>query len=632
MAMGYWPDDYVAKLVTAEQALGRIKSGQRVFIGSSCGEPQHLVKELAEQSCRLTDLEITRLLSLESAPLTLIAHRSQCHNLNVRSFYLGSCLPRSLAADSRFFTPIHLSALPRLFASRRIHLHAALIQVSPPDDFGWMSLGVSVDVTQAAAAAADLVIAQVNPRMPRVLGRSFIHVNDVDLFVEHEEPLITVEAFPDMPAADQIARHTANLVDDGSTLQISLGATPRAILLALAEKNDLGVHSQFLTDGFMHLAAKGVITNRKKGLNEGKMVASAAIGSENLYEFLHDNPGIDFMPSDYVNNPGIIAQHHRMVSVQLAESIDLTGQATADALAYNNYSGVTGMVDFLRGAAQSPEGKAILMLPSTTADGRKSRIVPVVEGAVVVCRGDLHYVVTEFGAANLFGKTLGERALAMISIAHPDFREELFYEAKEAGLLGPERTLSDSLYGVYPSALEKTLEVDGGKILLRPIKPTDERLVQDHFYNLDKKDVVARFLHEKASFSRMELGGVWEVDYSQDFAVVAVVGELGFEEVVGIGGYITDPAKNLAEVSFSISRGWQKKGLGKALMNTLAERAREGGLYGFYAHTAPSNRAMIRLFLSLTYKVRTTFDGDTLVLSCRFSEPAPEKTAEEHPA
>jgi len=623
MNTSHWPDAYQEKKRSAQEAIAMIRPGQRVFIGTSCGEPQRLVKELADQHSRFTGLEIVRLLSLESTPLSLIAHRTACQSFNIRSFYLGSAKPRALAANKRFITPINLSQLPRLFHSRALPVQVALIQVSPPDDFGWMSLGISVDVTLAAARSADMVIAQVNPRMPRVLGRSFIHVNQVDVVVEHEEELLSVGEPPEVESSRRIARHVACLIDDGSTLQMSLGASPQAILLALAEKNDLGVHTQFLSDGLMNLVAQGVITNRYKGFNEGKLVASGAIGSKSLYQFLHDNPGIEFHPSDFVNDPAIIARHNKMVAVNIAMAMDLTGQAAADALPYNHFSGVTGIMDFMRGAAASPGGKCILMLPSTTLDGKHSRIVPVLNDmAVVVPRGDVHYVVTEYGVVNLFGKSLQERAMAMISIAHPDFRDQLFQQAKEMGLLGPERTLDESLHGVYPVHLEEVVELGGTQVLLRPAKPVDERRIQEHFYNLDLEDVVRRFFHEKTSFFQDEVDDFAQVDYVKNFTVVALVGERGFQSVIGVGAYFLDPAKNLAEVAYSVSKPWQGKGLSTLLQKKLLQAALENGISGLVAYTTPSNQAMIRLFKKLPYKIHTSLEEDFLVLSCRFDEPA----------
>ncbi len=618
----YWADKYIENKRTAKEAIALIKPAQRVFIGSSCGEPQHLVRELSEAYNYFKDIEINRLLTMETTPLTLIADKTRDQSLNIRSFYLGSAKPKAIARNKRFITPINLSAVPRLFKSRLLPIHVALIQVSPPDDFGWMSLGVSVDITLSAALSADLVIAQVNAHMPRVLGRSFLHVNEVDVFVEHDEPLLTIGETPELKAANNIGRLIARLVEDGSTVEIGLGSTHQATLLALADKNDLGIHTQYMTNDIMHLFSRGVITNRKKGFNDGKMVASGAIGTEELYEFLNDNPAIEFYPSDYVNNPSVIARHDRMVSMNVAMSIDLTGQVAADALPYNHFSGVTGMLDFLRGAVQSRGGKSIMMLPATALKGEKSRIVPHLDDeAVVVPRGDVHHVVTEYGVVNLFGKSLQERAMAMVSIAHPEFRDELFHEAQKMGLLSTDRTLSESIHGIYPIHLEEAVEIGGETVIIRPAKPVDERRIQEHFYNLDKDDVVARFFHEKTSFVHDEVKGVSLIDYIKDLTIVAVVGEIGFGQVVGIGECLLDPASNEAEVAFSISKAYQKKGLGKILLDKLAFAARENGISGLFAYTSAQNRGMIKLFKSLPYKANSFFDGEMLKLSCKFDQP-----------
>jgi len=620
-SIGYWADNYLEKQRSAEQAIKLIRPGQRVFIGSACGEPQVLVKALSERARTLSGIEVVRLMSLETSPLTMIAEKSQDQSLNIRSLYLGSGRPEIIARNKRFITPMNQSAIPRLFKSRKLPIHVALVQASPPDDFGWMSLGVSVDISLSAAQVADLLIVQVNPRMPRVLGRSFIHVNEADIIVEHEEALNTVPEPPDSERANQIGRFMARLIDDGSTLQISPGTTGQATALALAAKNDLGIHSQFVTDTIMHLVSQGVINNRCKRLNEGKLVASTAIGSSELYDFLDDNPGIEFFPSDYVNDPSIISQHHRMVSLNVAMAMDLTGQVAADALPYNHFSGITGLLDFMRGAAASGDGKAILMMTSTNRSGQKSKIVPKMEEhSVVVPRGDVHYVVTEYGAVNLFGKSLQERAMAMISIAHPNFRDELFHQAKEMGLLGVERTLHDSLHGIYPVELEETIDIDGEAVTIRPAKPVDERRIQEHYYNLDKEDVVSRFFHEKNSFMRQEVEGVSQIDYVKDLTLVALVGEFGFGKVIAVGEYLLDESKNMAEVAFSVIKPYQGKGLGKLFIQKLAVVARENGIAGLMAFTSPQNKGMIRLFKKLPYKVDSFYDGEMLTLSCRFDK------------
>lgn len=618
----YWADSYVDKVRSAEDALKDVKPGQRVFISSSCGEPQHLVRALSEISSRFTDLEIVRLLCLEHIPITLIANRSHSQQFNIRSFYLGSAKNRRLSRNCRFITPINLSQIPKLFTSRMLPINVALIQVSPPDDFGWMSLGVSVDITKAAAEAADIVIAQVNPCMPRVLGRSFIHVNSVNYIVEHEEPLLVKQEMPDIETANTISKHMSRLINDGATLQTTLGATTRATLLCLSDKNDLGIHTQYLSDGIMRLVSMGVVTNMNKGFNEGKLVASSAVGSKILYEFMDDNPAIEFHPSDYVNDPRIISRHNLMTSINTAMEIDLTGQVAADALPYNNFSGVSGMLDFIRGASMAPGGKSILMLTSTREDGTLSRIVPFLDHtAVVVPRGDVQFVVTEYGTVNLFGKSIQERALALISIAHPNFRDELFERAKELDFIDIGRKFKESIRGVYPMRLEEVLNIRGVAVTLRPAKPADERFIQEHYYNMDRKDVISRFFHEKTSFVHDQIDATFEIDYVNDLTIVAAVGEIGFEKIVAVGEYLLNPVLNMAEVAFSVSKEWQGTGIARALQNKLSEAAQTNGIKGLIAYTSPTNKGMIQLFHKLPYKVSKAYEDDMLIMSCLFAEP-----------
>ena len=625
-ASQYWADRYVEKLTTAAEAIARIKSGQRVFIGSGCGEPQRLVQALCDNANHFSGLEIVRLLGRETASLTAIADRTKDTSLNIRSIYLGSTKDPSIAQHKRFITPMNMSDVPGLFATRKLHLNVALVQVSPPDDFGWMSLGISVDVTLAAARSADFIIAQVNPRMPRVMGQSFLHVNDVDVVVECEEDLLSIPSTQQKSeAALQIGSHIARLIEDGATLQIGLDAASQATVQGLGNKNDLGIHSQFITDDIMHLYATGSINNRKKGFNEGKMVASMAIGSRNLYEFLNDNPAIDFHPSDYVNDPFIIAQHKRMVSMNVARVMDLTGQVSAEASAITRFAGVSGIPDFVRGARRSPGGKSIIMIFSTclTPEGVVSNILPTLtDYVVVVPRGDVHYVVSEYGAVNLFGKSLQERAIAMISIAHPDFREELFAAAKEQGLIGSERSIGEAVKAVYPVRLEETIEIKGEQIIIRPAKPVDERRIQEHYYSLPKEDVFSRFFHQKTIFGRSDVESRSQVDYVHDMTMVAVVGEFGFGRVVGVAESMLLKDTNMTEVAFSVSPDYQGKGLGKIFLKKLAAASRENGMRGLVAYTFPSNIGMIKLFKTLPYKVHTQYEDGDLVLTCVFDELA----------
>jgi acyl-CoA hydrolase/RimJ/RimL family protein N-acetyltransferase len=623
----YWVDGYVEKKRDSESAIRMIKSGQRIFIGSACGEPQELVRALAEHSRLLSGLEIVRMLSEENAPLTEIANKSQDSGFSIRNIYLGATSSGHFKDNLRFVTPMNISEVPILFKSRRLPINVALVQVSPPDDFGWMSLGISVDVTLAAAYSADLVIAQVNPRMPRIMGQSFIHVNDVDIMVDHEEDLITTRQAVPSEVSIMIGRQISRLISDGSTLQVGLDAASQATVQALHQKNDLGFHSQYLTNDIMMLYALGVINNRMKGLNEGKLVASAALGSKDLYEFLHDNPAIEFHASDYVNNPHIIASHNRMVSMNVAKVIDLTGQAAAEAAAQTHFAGVSGIMDFVDGARRSRGGKSILMLPSTTPDGKKSNIIPSMQNeTVIVPRGSVQYVATEYGAVNLFGKNLQERVIAMISVAHPDFREELFHAAKESGMIGSRRNLGETVRAIYPVNLEDVIETDGQTITIRPAKSVDDRRIREHYYSLDKDDVCQRFFHAKNSFSTSDVEAISQIDYIKDLTLIGVVGESGFDRVVAVGEYLFLRDSNMAEVAFTVAKDFQGKGLGRLFLGKLAGAACEHGISGLVAYTEPHNKAMVDLFKTLPYKITTTFEDKVLRLSCKFDELRNEVT------
>lgn len=631
-ASGYWADNYRRNQLSVEDAIGKIHSGQRIFISSSCGEPQRLVKALADASRTFTDLEIVRMFAGESTSLSRIAERSQSQNLNIRSFYLGSANSKSFKGDLRFITPINLSHVHRLLKSRVLPIQVALIQVSPPDDFGWMSLGISVDVTAQAAASADLVIAQVNKMMPRVLGRSSIHVNDIDYFVDYDEKLIEIGTYPDVAEAEMIAKYISRLVDDGSTMQLALGGITDANIKALMGKNDLGVHSQYVTNTIMKLLAMGVITNRRKGFNNGKIICSNAIGDQDLYDLIDNNSAIEFHPSNYVNDPRKIAKNKRMIAMNIGREIDLTGQVAADALPFNNFSGVTGIVDFFRGAAMSKNGKSILMLTSTKNSGKESRIVPILQNAaVVVPRSEVQYVTTEFGSVNLFGKSIQERAVALISIAHPDHRDWLFDEAKELGLLGAERSLKEDMHSVYPLWLEETQTLDGKKVTFRPVKVIDERILQEHYYGLDTIDVVSRFFHEKTSFVRKQIERTFIIDYIKDLTIVAVTGQPGYEKILAVGEYYLNPETNLAEIAFSVEKQWQGKGLSSIVIRKLAEAAKKNNIKGLTAYTSKDNKRMIKLFYTLDYEVQKSLSGDMVTLESRFDRPKDERSADQNP-
>ncbi|MCX7915888.1 MAG: 4-hydroxybutyrate CoA-transferase, partial [Verrucomicrobiae bacterium] len=430
----HWQQKYASMIATADEAVRTLRPGQRIFIGTGCAEPLELVDALARRGPELTDTELVHLLTFGEAPY---ANEQMRQYFRVNSFFISKNVREVIQSGFGDYTPIHLSDIPRLFKSGQLPLDAALIQVTPPDERGMCSLGVSVDIVKSAAENASLVIAQVNPNMPRTHGDSMLHVYDIDVLVPTNAPLPEIHYVAESPEAIQIAEHIAGLIDDGSTIEFGIGQIPQALMALLTHKRHLGIHTEMLTDGIVDLVMSGAVTGERKKLDKGKITASFCLGTRKLYDFIDDNPMFAFHPTEYVNDPYVISQQPKMVAINTALEVDLTGQVCADSLGTRFYSGVGGQVDFNRGAARSPGGKAIIALPSTAQNGAVSRIVThLTKGAgVVTTRSNVHYVVTEYGVAYLHGKSIKDRALALITIAHPKFRPQLLREAIEAKYL-----------------------------------------------------------------------------------------------------------------------------------------------------------------------------------------------------
>ncbi|MGE5315795.1 MAG: acetyl-CoA hydrolase/transferase family protein [Acidobacteriota bacterium] len=425
-----WIDRYKSKLRTADDALKCMLSGDRVYIHYGCAVPIHLVEAMCKRGPQVKNVEVVHLLSLGETKYTAPEMEGRFrHN----ALFIGPNV-RSAVNDSRAdFTPVFLSEVEQLFIRGILPIDIALIQVSPPDQYGFCSFGTGVETTKSAANVAKIVIAQVNRNMPRTLGDSFIHMDKVTYFVEHDEPL------QELPRSDRhgspeekeiyrrIGGHIATLIEDGSTIQTGIGAIPDAVLKFLGKKKDLGLHTEMFSDGVIGLVEDGVINNEKKTLHRGKIISTFVLGSRAIFDFIDNNPVIEFHPSGYVNDPFVIAQNEKMVAINSALEVDLTGQVCADSIGPRFYSGFGGQLDFIRGASRSKGGKPIIALPSTAKQGTLSRIVPyLARGAgVTTTRGDVHYVVTENGIADLYGKTIRQRAKALIDIAHPKFQEQL---------------------------------------------------------------------------------------------------------------------------------------------------------------------------------------------------------------
>lgn len=419
-----WQQDYARKVMTAQEAVSVIKSGDSIYIHSHAAAPAMLVSAMVDRAGELEDVKVLHIMTLGKADY---AKEEYSNSFKVHALFIGQNVREAVNSGRAEYVPIFLSEIPALLESGEVPIDICFIQVSPPDAHGYCSYGVSVDCTIAARKRARLVIAEVNKQMPRTLGRSFVHVSRLDRIVESDHPL--PELIPEMPTVveEAIGRNVAEIVEDEATIQLGIGAIPNAVLQYLTGKKNLGVHSEMLSDGIVDLIEQGVVTNDAKTVLPGKVAVSFVMGTKRLYDFVDNNPLIEFQTSDYINDPFVISRNHKMTAINSALQVDVTGQVVADSIGNYLYSGVGGQVDFIRGASRAKGGKAIIALPATAKDGQISRITArLAQGSgVVTSRADVHYVVTEYGVAQLYGKTLRERVRALINIAHPNFRADL---------------------------------------------------------------------------------------------------------------------------------------------------------------------------------------------------------------
>lgn len=424
---------YQNKIVSAEQAVQVVKSGDRVVTGHACGEPSALVEALVTRAPELSAVEIVHMVAMGPAKY---AQPGMEASFRHNALFVGASTRKAVEEKRADYTPCFFSEIPRLFREKLLPVDVALIQITPPDEEGFCSYGLSADYTVAAAECATTVVAQINAKLPRT-GGAKIHLDAVRFLVEKEEPLLELKP-PVIGAVEkQIGENVASLIADGSTLQLGIGAIPDAVLLFLTGKKDIGIHSEMFSDGVVVLAEAGVITNKKKTINPGKFMAAFLMGTRKLYDFIDGNPEVELQPVDYINDPCVIGQHDNMVSINSALQVDLMGQVNAEMIGSRQFSGIGGQVDFVRGVSRAKNGKSIIALPSTASGGKVSRIACELDrgAAVSTSRNDVHYIVTEYGIANLRGKSLRERTLALIGIAHPDFRETLLSEAKSKGIV-----------------------------------------------------------------------------------------------------------------------------------------------------------------------------------------------------
>jgi acyl-CoA hydrolase/RimJ/RimL family protein N-acetyltransferase len=607
---GEMKKQYPPKFVSEDEIFKRIHRGDRIFIHTACAEPQYLVQALIKfvesHPKAFFDAEVIQVWTLGVAPYTDEKFK---YNFRHNSFFVGDNSREAVNRGMADYTPIFLSNVPDLFDRGMVPIQVALIQTSPPDEHGYMSLGISVDITKTAVERASLVIAQVNRHMPRVHGDGFIHIRDVDYVVCLDEPLLEYEAIAPDDVAHQIGKYVSRIVQDGDTIQAGYGSLPNAILSNLSHKNNLGIHSELLSDGMVELMKKGVIDNSRKSLNRGKAVATFCMGHKATYEYIHDNPAFEFRTIDYTNNPLVISRQKNMVAINSALEVDLTGQTSSETLGKTFYSGVGGHTNFMRGAVLAPGGKAILAVQSTAEWGKVSRIVPFLrEGTgVTLVRGDVHYVVTEYGIAYLHGKNIRERAMELISIAHPQFRPWLIEKAKQANLIYRDQAFIPGKKGEYPEHLETYRTTpEGLAILLRPVKLSDEPLLKDFFNFLSDQSLYRRFISVRKDMPHERLQEFVVIDYTREMVILATIreGEGEMERVVGVGQYGINETNHTAEVSLVVRDEDQHKGIGMEVLSYLTYLAKREGLYGFTAEVLVENKPMLHLFEKMGFDIQ----------------------------
>jgi acyl-CoA hydrolase/GNAT superfamily N-acetyltransferase len=612
------PELYSHKVLAPRRAFGRIGRGENVFISSGCAEPQYLVSELVSYCDFLADNEILQFFSL--GPVSAIAEQKN-DRLRLNSFFIGEASCQAISSGLADYTPAFLSDIPRMLRDRKLKIDVALIQVSPPDPGGNCSFGISVELTKPATEAAHCVIAQVNPRMPKTHGASLIHMDDIDGLVPMEEPLLEWHAPHPSETAIKVGRNVAKLIDDGSTIQVGIGKIPDGILACLEDKKNLGAHTEMFSDSLLDLILCGALDNKEKSLHPGKVVSGLCMGTQKLYDFVNDNPTFEFYPYDYVNDPFIIAQNRKMVSMSSAIEIDLTGQVCANSIGKQFIAGIGAQPEFMRGAKRSDGGKSIIAIPSTACDGRVSRITLALSpgAGVIATRGDVQYVVTEYGISNLEGKCIRERALSLIEIAHPKFRHELLEQAKKSKYIFDDQSIPPTSEEALLQKWEGEMTLkDGIRIRMRPVRPSDERAIQKFKYSLSDEDVFLRFMSMGMRFSHATTLPLTIIDCTSHMAIVAVTGSPGSEDIVGISRYYTNPTTQIAEVAFTVSEKWRRRGVGTALLRQLTKIAREHDIQGFRAEILAKNRAMMRLFHKSECTIHSSYEDDLFTMWYHF--------------
>ena len=596
-----------------------IRPGSRVFIGSGASVPRALIEKLLSVADHLRDVELVHIHTLGEVPW--VAPES-ADVLRTNTFFLTPEVGQAVLEGRADYTPCSLSEVPKLFTSTVLPIDVALVSVSPPDEHGKVSLGVSVDVVRAAVKSARVVVAQVNARVPRTCGESQLDVSEIDYFLKRDLAPVEAPKAQSNEVRRKIGAYLAELVDDGSTLQVGIGVTPVVAIQALKHHKHLGIHSGMFCESLMELIRCGAVDNSRKHFMSGRSVVSHALGSRKLYRFTHENPEIEFRSSAWVNDPGIIAMNQKMVAVNGARQIDITGQVVRDSAGHEFHGGIGAQIDFVRGAAASPGGRPVHVMPSTSSDGKISRIVASPgEGSVVAsARTDVHYVITEYGVACLRGRSIRERALEMIQIAHPKFREALMRGAHERGWIP--KFVSVAPTSLQPSDTESGVEFhrlslgdDSRPFFMRPLHASDIRRLQEFFYSHSEETIRNRYGYLRDSMPADSAYKLVGVDQSVDLALgIFEERGVGRESLLrSVGRFYRDAEGDGAEIAFVVHDETRRMGMASRLFRELAKVAKRRGIRGFWAEVLPGNRPMGELFERFGGKAERSPDGDELI-------------------
>ncbi len=609
-----WRDRCKGKLTTAEKAIALICRGDNIYVSAGSAAPLGLYAALVDEKSPAYDNVFYHLLTLGDSPYVRPEYARRFRHC---AFFMGGNVRTAVNEGRADCMSVFLHEIPDLIRSRQVPMDTMLISVTPPNEEGYCSYGTHIDLAPSALEVARTVIAEVNLQMPWTNGPSRIHVDQIDAMVEVDHPLPHLVYSKITPEFEAMGRHIVDLIPDGATLQMGIGGVPDGVLHFLHERNDLGIHTEMFSEGVINLVRKGNINCKRKSLHPGKMVASFLMGTQRLYDFIKDNPMVELYPVDYTNDPKVIAQNDRMVAINTALEVDLTGQVCSDSIGTRFYSGFGGQVDFIRGAAQSKGGVPIIALESTAKNGEISRIVPTLkEGAgVVTSRADVHWVVTEYGAVYLHGKNMQQRAMALISIAHPKFRQELLDKAKARKVVFVDQPMPS----VYPKHMETKAKTEHDvSYLIRPVRVTDESLIRRMFYQLSPNTICSRFFATKGSPS-MEMLRRWcAVDYEKEFVLVASQSDGPIERLLGWGSYTLDEKTQLAEVSVLVADEFQNQGIGTAIMQSLILIARDKKFKGITAEIMPDNQRMLKIFEECGYPAKTTRSEGTVAVRIDF--------------